>query len=304
VTQRDPTGGGEHAVVELNELWDFSRPDESEQRFRALLDTPQADPSARVEILTQIARAQGLQRRFDDAHATLDACESQARALPAAATPAGARPHLRMLLERGRVWNSSGDPARARPLFIAAWERARESGEDALAVDAAHMVAIVASGDERLAWNLRALELAESSREPRARRWRASLLNNLGWTFHDRNDFARSLELFERAVEARVEQGGARELRIARWCVARALRSLGRCEEALARQLELARELESAQEHDGYVDEEIGECLLALGRAAGAAPAFRRAFERLRADPWLAEREPERLARLERLSRA
>jgi hypothetical protein len=53
------------------------------------------------------------------------------------------------------------------------------------------MVAIVASGDEALAWNQRALELAQASPDPDARRWRASLFNNLGWTYHDRGEYAR-----------------------------------------------------------------------------------------------------------------
>ena len=49
------------------------------------------------------------------------------------------------------------------------------------------------------------------------------------------------------------------------------------------------------------MDEELGECLLGLGRAADARPHFTLAYARLSQDPWLAEREPERLARLQRL---
>lgn len=52
---------------------------------------------------------------------------------------------------------------------------------------------------------------------------------------------------------------------------------------------------------DGYVDEEIGECLLALGRSSEAAVFFGRAFAALRTDPGLAANEPDILARLEKL---
>ena len=53
---------------------------------------------------------------------------------------------------------------------------------------------------------------------------------------------------------------------IARWCVARCLRSLGRTAEALAEQRALAAELEAVGETDEHVTEEIGECLRELGR--------------------------------------
>jgi electron transport complex protein RnfB len=64
-------------------------------------------PSSReaLEIDTQIARALGLQRRFDAAHATLDAVSPGL----AAVDP---RVRVRYLLERGRAYNSSGAPTR------------------------------------------------------------------------------------------------------------------------------------------------------------------------------------------------
>src|SRR6185437_2900228 len=135
-------------------------------------------PDALAELLTQIARAQGLQRRFAEANATLDRAEDLIGGEQA-------RPRVRLLLERGRIRNSSGQPIEARPYFEAAWDLARAQGEEMLAVDAAHMVAIVASdADEQRVWNARALELAEASDLPRALRWRASLANNIGWTEH------------------------------------------------------------------------------------------------------------------------
>ena len=64
-------------------------------------------------------------------------------------------------------------------------------------------------------------------------------------------------------ASARTTRAGTR---IARWCVARCLRSLDRTEEALAEQQALAAELEAIGETDAYVAEEIAECLSALGR--------------------------------------
>ena len=54
---------------------------------------------------------------------------------------------------------------------------------------------------------------------------------------------------------------------------------------------------------EGYTHEEIGECLLLLGREEEAAPHFAIAFSRLRDDPWLKASEPDRLSRIQHLSR-
>src|SRR5437764_1307037 len=52
----------------LDEAWDFDRPAESEARFRGQLESLPRDSAARLELSTQIARAQGLQRQFDAAN--------------------------------------------------------------------------------------------------------------------------------------------------------------------------------------------------------------------------------------------
>jgi tetratricopeptide (TPR) repeat protein len=280
----------------LDALWDFNDPAGSDRRFRTFLKrrVPPLPPGLRIEAMTQLARAQTLRRRFAAARRTLEG----ARTLFPAGDP---RARVRYALEYGRLLNSSGHPRRARRPFEAAWSAARRAGEDGLAVDAAHMVAIASSGDDRLRWNRRALELAERSRDPAARRWRASLLNNLGWTAYDAEDLGGALVLFRRAVRARQGMGDASEVRVARWCVAKTLRRLGRVDEALARQRELLAAHRRAGSVDGYVYEELGECLLALGRGPEARPYFRRAHSELAKDPWLRESEPARLARLRAL---
>ena len=66
-------------------------------------------------------------------------------------------------------------------------------------------------------------------------------------------------------------------------------------------QMALQDELESAGESDGYVFEEIGECLLLLNRLEEARPYFLKAYALLTKDTWLVDKEPERLARLKEL---
>jgi tetratricopeptide (TPR) repeat protein len=278
----------------LDAAWDFERPAESEARFRTELATLAPGSVARLELLTQLARAQGLQRQFAAAHASLDAVE---RALP------GRPEHvaIRYLLERGRVFNSSGQPERATPLFRDALLRARAANEDFLAIDAAHMLGISTPADDRLQWNLEALAMTEKTSDPRAKRWLASLYNNIGWTYHDRGDFATALAYFEKALPAWKARGDAHGVFVARWTIARAYRSLGRYDEALHIQQQLAAECEAAKAPDGYVYEELGELFLAKGDAEAATSNFRRAFQLLARDAGLQANEPERLARLRRL---
>ncbi len=286
-------------MTTLDELWDFDDPVASEARFREAVESADAagDASAADEARTQLARSLGLQDRFDEGHLTLDRVDAE--------HPADDRVRLRSRLERGRLLRSGGDPHAAKAPFEGAWELARELGEDGLAVDAAHMLAIVDAPPGEATWHERALELADTSPSPAARKWRGSLWNNIGWARFEAGDREAALAAFETALEARREQGQPKETRIAEWCVARCLRALGRAADALAIQQRLAAETAAAGEsEDGYGSEEIGECLLELDRADEARPYFARAAELLGADAHLAEQEPDRLERLRRLGGA
>ena len=164
--------------AELDALWNFSDPAASEQRFRAWEETAKAGgDDLYLEWQTQLARTQSLQRKFAEAHEILDRVEPR--------LGGSARPRLRYMLERGRTFNSAKEAARALPLFTAAWELGRSSGEEALAVDAAHMVAIAEQGEASLAWNQQALAYARTCTDLKARRWVGSLTNNMGWSYHE-----------------------------------------------------------------------------------------------------------------------
>lgn len=281
---------------ELDDLWDYGDPAASEARFRQRLSElgAEADPARIAETRTQLARSQGLQRHFEEAHATLDLVEARLAEMPA-------RVQVRYALERGRVFNSSGQPERGVPLFESAWEQARAAGEDGLAVDAAHMLGIAEPGERGMAWNLKALEMARASSQPDANRWQGPLYNNIGWSYFDAGQYEDALGMFEQALAWQRANGPEKEIRIARWCIARDLRALGRVEEALAMQQALFAEYQHSLAEDGYVSEELGECLLALGRPAEARPHFQRAHALLSQDIWLTANEPDRLARLQQL---
>lgn len=285
----------EPTALDLRALWDFADPARSEQRFRAALQRAGGD--AALVLQTQIARTFGLRRRFDEGHALLDGL---AGALPGA----GAEPRVRALLERGRLWRSGGAPERARPLFEQALEQADAARLPELAIDAMHMVALVEPDPAlQIDWDRRALERARGSTDPRARRWEASLAHNLGMALMDAGRPAEALESLRQALAAREREGDRPEIRVARWAVAWALRRLGRHAEALEILQPLARELAADGAHDGWVCEELGENLLALGRPAEARPWFAQAHALLSGQPPPQRPDDTRLARLLELSR-
>ena len=293
-SERDEAAG----LPDFDAMWDYSHPDTTEIKFRELLPLAEqaGNASYKACLLTQIARAQGLQMKFADAHLTLDTV----RAL---LTDDLVLARVRYLLERGRVFNSAGMADSARPLFLDAWETGLRTGEDFYAVDAAHMMAIIEPAEEQLVWADKAMKAAEASSDERAKRWLGSLYNNTGWTHHDMGDYEKALELFEKALAWNEEHGDEERVRIARWTVARAYRSLGRVGEALEAQRELEREiLEQGLETDGYVFEEIAECLLLLGETDEARAYFAKAYDLLSEDQWLVANQADRLKRLKELS--
>jgi tetratricopeptide (TPR) repeat protein len=237
-------------LVDVGSLWDFDDPAASERRFRAAATS--ADPSEGLVWRTQVARALGLQGRYDEALrelADIDAAGSNSVEVG-----------VRSLLERGRVHNSAGDAAIARELFERAEELGARSGpgpSDPLVVDALHMQAIAAAPEDRLRLNERALEVARSSSDPRANDWDASLLNNIGMCQVDGGRLDEALDAFEAALAARRRIGDDARTRVARWMVAWVKRLQGRLDEARAEQLSLQEELDRLGLADPYVDEEL-----------------------------------------------
>jgi tetratricopeptide (TPR) repeat protein len=232
------------------DTWDFGDAAGSAGRFG----------EAVAVLRTQQARATGLAGDFEAAGRILDEVES--------AGPTSAHARARIAIERGRVLNSTGDPAGAAPYFADAHRLATEAGAGGLALDALHMQAIAAGATDgpaaARAVDERALAEIEATEDPQVRRWLGSILNNLGWDLHDSGEPERALTVFERAVEVRAEADDHQAWVVARWCVGRTLRTLGRYDEALALMEELAADPVGAE--DDYVAEEIAANREALDR--------------------------------------
>lgn len=259
-------------AIDLTPLWDFSRPDVSEQRFRAALATASGDEV--VILQTQIARSFGLRKEFAQAQALLESIEPQART-------AGPEARVRFALELGRSHASATHPpatqtaqakALARQAFGQALEQARAAGLDGLAIDAIHMFAFIdtAPGDQ-LKWAQQALAVVEASTQLAAKAWEASIRNNLGMALHGLGRFDEALVQFKQALAVRERGGNAERVRIAHWMVAWTLRAMKRDNEALALQLRLEREGDAAGHPDPHVFEELEILYRNKGDAALAA---------------------------------
>ena len=280
-------------LTPFDTLWNYSDPAGTEQKFREILDKEdtRSDLSYHLQLLTQIARTYSLRHMFSEAHALLDEVKT--------ALPETDLANVRYYLELGRAYNWQGEKENARREFESALAISGDLNADFYTVDTLHMLAIVSEPDEAIEWNIRAMEKAESSTHEKARNWLGSLYNNLGWGYFDKGAYDNALEIFQKGLAWQLERNREREAQIAKWTIARTYRATGKLEEALQMQLALEKE---SKVQDGYISEEIGECLLALDKKDESKPHFAKAYELLKEDKYLQRFDADRLKRLSELS--
>ena len=252
--------------IDVVPMWDFKHPEVSEQRFRSALQGAVGDDA--LILQTQIARTFGIRKDFTTARELLKNIE------PSMAT-AGAEARVRYQLELGRTYASATHApelltpdakVRARAAYNEALQTAQAAHLDGLSIDAIHMLAFVdTSPEDQLKWAQTALAVVEASTQPEAKRWEASIRNNLGYALHQLGRYDEALQQFNEAVTLREAGADAGNIRVAYWMVAWTLRAMQRNDEALAIQLRLERECDEAGEPDPYVFEELET----LYRAAG-----------------------------------
>lgn len=284
---------GELGISEILDSWEYGNPELSEQKFRTLI--PSVKKLGNDELLavlySQIARTYALRGEFESSRrelknslALISNLQSDAMAL--------------YLLELGRTQNSSGNRKMALSTFIQAWSVSRSTGNDYLAVDAAHMVAMVEELENQLKWNMKALLLAESSESEDARDWLGSLYNNMGWTYFNQEEYEKALDMFYRGLEFRRAKGQDERARTALWTVGKTYRAMGRINKALSVQQQIEKEtMLSGVETDVFVYEELAE-LYYLKEDSRALTYFTLAYKLLSKDEWFVVNEPGRLKRL------
>ncbi|MCF7793545.1 MAG: hypothetical protein K9N09_07295 [Candidatus Cloacimonetes bacterium] len=299
----DNSNSGINPLPNFDVMWDYAHPDSTEMRFKEILPllTQTSEFSVsdeyNAELLTQIARAQGLQGKFNEAAKNLEKADSLITdKMPTA--------KIRYLLEKGRLLNTMNQTEEANKLFFQAYEFGKKDSLDFYTLDAAHMLGFTTPLEQQLDWSLKALDIARTSDDPRCEQWEGPLYNNIGWTYFDNKDYFHAHKMFMNDFEWRKEHNDEAGARVARWSIARSLRSMFKFDEALHIQLALEKDLqENNLPPDGYVYEELTELYQAKNNIPKMKEYAKKAYDVLSQDSWLMENDPNRIERLKELSK-
>lgn len=281
-------------------------PVDIEQKLKELLHPASKleDNSHYLQILSQIALSQAMQKRFVEAHETLNTAEALLR-------PGDHLAKVRILLERGRTFMQREDFKTAADYFMQSYTLSKKHHFDEHTANAAHMIAIVSdTPEEKIKWNSLAIDLVENSDSMKAKKWLGSLYHNLGQSYDEAGHYQDSLQAIEHSLEIRKQEGYLPNIRAAKWALGRALRQLDRSEEALNILRSLLEEYEVMLQKGtldipievllrGLVYEELAE--LDLSQRTHFAKL---AYEDLSKDEWFKSLGTKRLERLKTLMRS
>jgi tetratricopeptide (TPR) repeat protein len=286
----------------------------TEQRLKQLIsehsEALKTDHFLRIELLSQLARAQGMQNLFPQAKISLQEAETALHEAESTHQDKSETSELftiakiRYLLEHGRILVLEKTPSQARPLFLEAWSMAQEAREDYYAIDAAIMLSTTEPQKMKRDWTIKAFDIVENSHHPRAKEMRAPVYTALGWLDFEMRKFEGALVYFKKALEFSKADGlSKKKVVTAQWAIAKTLRALNRIQEAFEIQTEAANELKNLNLIDGFVYEELAECLHLLKRPDEAQPYFELAYRQLSTDQWLADNNQARLKRMKELGK-
>jgi tetratricopeptide (TPR) repeat protein len=118
------------------------------------------------------------------------------------------------------------------------------------------------------------------------------------------SEYQKALDLFNKNQKFAESRNNVKDVQIAKWSQAKMYRFLKQTDTAFSIQHSLEKEMSNGtMDEDGYVYEEIAECLLAQGNANEAKPYFKRAYNLLSKDIWLQKDEKARLERMQELGK-
>lgn len=214
-------------MLDVRDHWNFGDPTESRAIFESLLPTLD-DRQEYLDVVAQIARTYSLKGENENCLETMKPVWDEGLKL-------GGRAAASLMLEAARAYRGMGMIDKARQGF----DDVAQTGPEDLRVDALHMLALIAEGDQVDFFNQQAITLAKTSKDEWAKRWIGSLYNNMGWSRFEAGDFDEALEYFESALLARYEFGQTDRVDEAKWCIGHTLCKMGRIEEAKELQQEM-----------------------------------------------------------------
>jgi tetratricopeptide (TPR) repeat protein len=149
------------------------------------------------------------------------------------------------------------------------------------AVDAAHMVAIVGTPDEKIEWSLKGIDFAKQYNE---KKWLGPLWNNLGANYEDRGEYPEALDAYKHAREYHYKYGNERNKLVADWAVGHAYRLTGATKQAdsvLTPLLEWSKKI-GETEFLGWTCKDLGDIQFDAGNYFEASTYYRDALRNLR----------------------
>lgn len=183
----------------------------------------------------------------------------------------------RYLGVKGRFEWKDSEFKNARATFEEMYDYCQSNSLHSRAIDAAHMVAIVAeSFEDQVEWGKLGIDAAEKTDNEK---WLGPLWNNLAGTYFDKKDFAKALDCYVKAREFHWRFSGEVGKLYADYHVGMTYRLSGKYDEAgqwLRPVLAWAERLEN---HSviGQACEDLGEIEAASGNQKAALEYFRRA---------------------------
>ena len=289
-------------TYDFDKAWDYKNPARTYDVFQKMLaQASDQNLSYRLQLQTQIARTFSLRGKYEEAHKILDHVFSEISNTEHNKISEVTK--VRYHLERGRAYNSSKKQEKAILEFTRAHDICIDLDEPRFMIDVFHMLGIAEKPQKALWWNLKAIKYCEASKDTTAIKWLGPLYNNTGWTYHDSGDFEKAMPMFEKSLKFR-EQTPEQQapILIAKYSVARCLRSMKQLDQAMKIQRDLEETNSENGNEDGYVYEEIAEILLLKNNISKSKIYFDKAHQLLSVDTWLVKNESERLDRLKKLS--
>jgi tetratricopeptide (TPR) repeat protein len=212
-----------------------------------------------VEALSQMARMKLLLNKTDDAKKYIAEAASRAN-------DSDSMGWSRYLGVKGRVEWKTGDMKTARQTFEAMFDYCSLHDLWSRAVDAAHMVAIVAEAPEdQIEWSRKGIAIAEA-RE--TENWLGPLWNNLAGIYFEMKKYDSALESYQTARDFHWRFSDERAKLVADYHVGMTYRFLGKYGDAQSWLRPVLAWAERLQDHDmiGQACEDLGEAAIGLGK--------------------------------------
>ncbi len=226
--------------------------------------------SVEVEALSQVARMHLILGEKEEGRKWLKQAEAKV-------TDSDLMGWSRYLGVRGRFEWKDDDLQAARKTFEEMYTYCNSNALWGRAVDAAHMIAIVAdTPEEQIKWGRRGIEAAEAGD---VESWLGPLWNNLAGTYYDMKQYDSALECYLKAREYHWRHSGEIGKLYADYHVGMTYRLLGKHDEAGKWLRPVLAWAERIENHSaiGQTCEDLAEIEIAQGKKAEGLKLLRRA---------------------------